>query len=508
MTYGRTIEFLSQNILLSVLFLCLGVGFVLFFPNLYLIGGIFLTLVFIVLWGVTGRHRMIFFGFSGIIAYAIGVWMPQGAMIASDTSNLWGKMISGEGLVIDDPSSGAFIQRVLIRISQCEEGNRDQCRGERVMIETDRWTRIRFGETIHFSCIFERPENFSEDFDYRMYLASRGIRAMCRKADVSIVENKKTFLGYLGGIRRMFERSVDRSIEQPYAALGNGFLFGGSSRMSDELADYFSKTSMTHIVAVSGYNVSLIAGYAFFLAVYLGFWRKTATIVAVLSIFVFILFVGSPSSAIRAGVMGSILLFTLALGRSRGSTRVLLYAGAVMVMINPLILRYDVGFQLSFLATLGIITLAPLYEKIRPRNIVIQGIAEIIFMTTSAQLFVLPIILWNFHSLSLMSIVVNVLVLWTIPFAMFFTFLSSLLGLVWGWLGFVVGMPAQGILWYDIKMVKFFASMDWSVMNVGRIGLFFTIVWYGTLGGVTWWLFWNERRMMRQTCKNQEVLNV
>ncbi len=506
MTHGRTIEFLSQSILLSVLFLCLGVGVVLFFPNLYLIAGIFVVIVLVILWGVTGCHRLILFGFAGMIAYVTGVWMAQGAVIASDVSDLRGKMISGEGVVIDDPSSGTFAQRVLVKVSQCEGS--DQCRGVGVMIETDRWSEIRFGETVRFLCMFERPENFSEEFDYRMYLASRGVRAMCKKADVSVVEDKKTFLGYLGGIRRAFERSVDRSIEQPYAALGNGLLFGGSSRMSEEVANDFSKTSMTHIVAVSGYNVALIAGYTFLLAVYLGCWRKSATAVAILSIVVFVLFIGSPSSAIRAAVMGSILLFALALGRPRGSIRVLLYAGVIMVIVNPLILRYDVGFQLSFLATLGIIVLAPLYEKMRPRHTMAQGIAEIVFMTTAAQLFVLPVILWSFHSFSLVSIMVNVLVLWTIPFAMLFTFLSSLLGLVGGWLGFVAGMPAQGILWYDIGVVRFFASMGWSVVHVESVSLLFTIVWYGVLGGVAWWLVWSEQRVTRQTCKNRELLDI
>jgi competence protein ComEC len=430
--------------------------------------------------------------------------MAQSAIDASDTSTLRGKTIIGTGVVIDDPSSGGFLQNVLVRISECTGD--DGCAGQRVLIAMDRWKEVSFGDTVRFSCLFERPENFSEEFDWRMYLASRNVRALCKKADVFSVIGSQTFLGSLGSVRRLLEESVNRAIEQPYSALGNGLLFGGSDRMSDELAQDFSKTSMTHITAVSGYNVSLIAGYIFLLAIYLGCWRKGATIVAIGGIVLFVLFIGSPSSAIRAGVMGSILLFALALGRSRESLRVLIYAGAIMIAMNPLILRHDVGFQLSFLATLGIVVMAPWYEKVRPKNTLAQGVTEIVFMTTSAQIFVLPVILFTFHSFSFLAIVVNLLVLWTIPFAMLFTFLTSLFGLVSGWLGFAVGIGAQGILWYDIVVVQWFARMDWSVVRIEAVGVWFFIVWYGLLGSLAYWVYWREWEEGRRHCKKHRSM--
>lgn len=499
MLNGKVIELASKSVLFSAVLFAVGVGIVLFYPDASVTLGIMMAIGFVVSWGLTVRYRWMLWGVIGVGFYAVGVWMGNASVINSDISNLRGKDIIGTGVVIDDPSLGTFVQRVLVKISHCEGG--DRCGGERVIIEVDRWQEIRFGDVVRFSCTFERPENFSEDFDYRMYLASRGVQAMCKKAEVSIAVGQWTVLGTLGRIRRTLEESVDQSIEQPYSALGNGLLFGGSSRMSDQMAEDFSKTSMTHIVAVSGYNVSLIAGYVFILAIYLGFWRKGATVVAIAGIVLFVMFIGSPSSAIRAGVMGSILLFALALGRSRGSTRVLLYAGVIMVAMNPLILRYDVGFQLSFLATLGIVAMAPWYERVRPSNGTVQGITEIIFMTTAAQIFVLPVILLTFHSFSLLAIVVNLLVLWTIPFAMLLTFLSSISGLIFGWLGFAVGVGAQGILWYDISMVQWFAKMDWSVVNVDQGSVWFLVLWYMSLGFITGGIYWREQREIQRSCR-------
>lgn len=499
MLQGKIIERVSRSILWAVIFFAVGVGMVLFFPDMALAGGIIFGIVFTAFWGITGKHWTIALGLVVMFAYAVGVGMAQSAIDDSDVSTLRGKTIIGTGVVVDDPSSGGFLQNVLVRISECTGD--DECVGQRILIATDRWKEVSLGDTVRFSCLFERPENFSEEFDWRMYLASRNVRALCKKADTFFVTEEKTFFGYLGSVRRALEESVNRSVEQPYAALGNGLLFGGSERMSEELSRDFSRTSMTHIVAVSGYNVSLIAGYIFLLAIYLGCWRKGATIVAIGGIIFFVLFVGSPSSAIRAAVMGSILLFALALGRSRESLRVLIYAGAIMIAMNPLILRYDVGFQLSFLATLGIVVMAPWYEKVRPKNDLAQGVTEILFMTTSAQIFVLPIILSTFHSFSFLAIVTNLLVLWTIPFAMLFTFLTSLAGMISGWLGFVVGIGAQGILWYDIAVVQWFARMDWSVVRIEAVGMWFFIVWYGLLGSLAYWVHWREREEGRRHCK-------
>lgn len=492
----------SEAILFGVVFFLVGNSVELFFSVVREVAMLLVAIGFVAWWGLTSKHQTMIYGVTAIACFWLGGNMVQDALLWTESSPLVGRTLVGEGVVIDDPSVGQFHQNVFVQIRSCEEGI--ACRGERVLLEMDAWTRIAFGDSIDFSCTFQKPENFSEDFDWQKYLASKKIRTLCKDARVESVE-RSTFLGFLGSVRHALEESVNASIEQPYASLGNGLLFGGSKRMSEELADDFARTSMTHIVAVSGYNVSLIAGYVFSFAVFLGFWRRSATGVAVVAVLVFVLFIGAPSSAIRAGIMGGIVLFALLVGRVGVATRALLYAGVAMILVSPLITRYDTGFQLSVLATLGILTFSPLWERIRPSNAWVGGIGDILFMTLSAQLFVLPIILTTFGGFSALSVLTNLFVLPTLPIAMLLTFLSAISGLLWGPLGFLFGVGAQAVLWYDIFIVQTFARMDFGFVEFSLSGSWFVFLWYAIVGGLAVWVWWSERAQARRLCRTHRL---
>lgn len=500
MLRNKSIEIIATSVLWGAFFFMVGGGVELFFPGVGVVTALVLAVAVTAWWGVTGKYKILTVG----VVSALCLWgasqMAYRSVESADVSVLLSKTIHGVGEVIDDPSAGSFFQNVYIKILSCEEDV--LCTGEKVLLQMDKWTEIHFGETITFACEMKRPENFSPEFDWRMYLAGRGVRVMCEKADVEVDHaGAKTLLGHLGPIRRAMEESVGRSIADPYSALGNGLLFGGSNRMSRELADDFANTSMTHITAVSGYNVGLIAGYAFSFGIFIGLWRRSATMVAVFAIVIFVLFIGSPLSALRAGVMGGIVLFCMASGRMNASLRALMYAGAIMTAFSPLIVRYDTGFQLSFLATLGIVTMTPLWAKVRPRREWLGGIGDIAFMTCSAQIFVLPVVLFTFGSFSVLSVLTNLLILWTIPLATLLTFATAILGLISGWLGWVVGLSAQVFLWYDIAVVQWFAQMEWSVVRVESGSILFFFGWYILIGALAWFVWRREQMERRKYCK-------
>ena len=254
---------------------------------------------------------------------------------------------------------------------------------------------------------------------------------------------------------------------------------------------------MTHIVAVSGYNVTIIAEYLIFLGLWLGMWRKNAVWLAIIGIIVFVIMIGFPSSAVRAGVMGGILLWAMKNGRLANSQNAIVFAATVMLLINPLLLRWDIGFQLSFLATLGIVETSTFWEKSFIKKHKALGISEIIAMSLSAQIFVLPIIAYNFHITSLISLLANVLILPIIPLSMLLVFLASICGfifygvsLVFAWLAFVP-------LLYEIKIVQILAGLPWASIKIEKINIWWFIIYYCSLLGGIYYL-------KKRTCKITE----
>ncbi len=426
--------------------------------------------------------------------------------------NLDGKNISAEAEVVKEPEQKEKYQKVVVEIipsvpaspagrlrtsppSQLYNGTQ-QKEGEdlRLLINADPYLEISYGDVLRIDCFLEIPENFSEDFDYRMYLAKDKIYYLCQNAHIEKAGSNRggKIYSFILKTKNLMEEKVNQVVPQPQAALANGLLFGGSGRLSQEVSDNFSKTGMTHIVAVSGYNVSIIAEYLIWLGILLGLWRKQAFWFALAGIIIFVVMIGLPASAVRAGVMGTLLIWAVKNGRLANSYNAIVFAGAVMLLINPLILRWDIGFQLSFLATLGIIMLAPFWERYFIRKHKALGLTEILFLTVSAQIFVLPIILHNFHNLSLVSVPANLLILTIVPITMLLVFLTAVSGFIFYPLSLAFSWLAYLPLKYEIEIVEALAGLKWASLEIENFGWQGAVAWYCIL---FFGIFFLKRRM-------------
>ena len=245
------------------------------------------------------------------------------------------------------------------------------------------------------------------------------------------------------------------------------------------------KAGLSHIVAISGYNIALIAqGFVLF-GIMIGLWRRQALWFAALGVILFVVFVGAPASAVRAGIMGVTVFAALFVGRLTQSVNMLLLAAVVMLIFQPLLLRYDVGFQLSFLATLAIITVLPLVEHFIPKEFFGKTLVEIALLTLAVELFVVPLLLYQFHLFSPFALLANVLLLPLVPYVMALTFFSSLLFFA------VPGlyMIPAALAYLFLRIITFSAesisawpgaaievSMSASMLLLWYAGLFFVIV--------------------------------
>jgi competence protein ComEC len=469
-------------LILSLSFLG-GVFFASFFDVDFLVHFLFLVAVIVFVLGY--RNKIIIVSVFAILFFSFGIWKTQSALENISHIQAQEKVeFSGEVMVARETEEKEFYQEVVVRSENSDY---------KVLINAEKYENWKYGDKMELSCNLEKPENFSPDFDYRMYLAKDRIFYICKKPQLMKKTGENSgniiFVGILR-LKNLMEKNVNRVIPAPEAALADGLLFGGNNRLSKEWQEKFSRTGTSHIVAVSGYNVTIIAEYLIWLGILLGLWRPKAFWFALVGIFLFVAMIGFPSSAVRAGVMGSLLLWAVKNGRLANSYNAIIFSATVMLFLNPLLLRYDIGFALSFLAALGIIVTAPFWEKYFDKKFDALGILETILLTLSAQIFVLPIILYNFHMMSWLSVVVNALVLPIVPLTMLLVFLSSVLGFVFFPFSMVLGWAGYVLLRYETEVIDFFSGINRASWQTENFGWKMVAVYYFFLGGI--FLIWKR----------------
>jgi competence protein ComEC len=353
----------------------------------------------------------------------------------------------------------------------------------KVLLTAGLYSDLQYGDELNLKCNLKIPQNKDSSFDYRMYLAKDGIFYICDKPSFEKTGKNKGNIIYATVInfKNRLADNISRTIPEPEGALAIGLIFGGTSGLSKEESNNFSKTGLSHIVAVSGFNVTIVAEYLMYAGIFIGLWRKQAFWFAVVGIFLFVFMVGFPSSAVRAGIMGSLLIWAMKNGRLANSQNAIIFSAAVMLLLNPLLLRYDVGFQLSFLATLGIIQLSPFWEKYFLKKARAFVLAENVFLTLSATIFVLPIIIYNFNIVSFVSLLANFLVLSIVPLAMLLVFLTAVAGLIFPPLSIPFAWVTFLPLKYIIEIVNYLANLSWSSMELKNFGVWHLLAWYVAL---------------------------
>ena len=312
-------------------------------------------------------------------------------------------------------------------------------------------------------------------------------------------------LRWMSVSKEAFNAHINAALPEPHASFMKGLLLGERAAMPNYLLQEFRRTGTSHIVALSGYNITLVG--TFFVSILLMFtvpFRATFWI-ATGSIVLFVLLTGGQASLVRAAIMGILVLIAMREGRMYHMTNALVCAGVFMLAANPYLLRFDVGFQLSFLASLGLIYVTNPVDRVlnsveyrvhllikgkrmlrEKEHRIVDGIKKIMSETIAAQLSVLPLLVYLFGGVSLIAPISNLFVLVTIPYAMAFGFLTGILGFVWQPMSTIAGWCAWIILQYELVVIHFFSKISFSFVSVSFIGEIFIIIAYG-IAGFMWW---------------------
>jgi competence protein ComEC len=387
----------------------------------------------------------------------------------------------GTARILADPETKDFFREVRLRFENCETA---ACPQERILWQAPLSFRGEAGDQLSLSCLLERPKNISEDFDYRMFLAKDSVGYICKQTgEVVLLEKDMTgkMRAALYVPKHVLEAGLSRILSEPEAGLAKGLLLGGDNYLPRSLKESFASVGLSHMIAVSGYNITLLAEMFLGIGLFLGLWRFQALWAALVGVVFFIVMIGMPASAARAGAMAGIVFLALQTGRLAQPLNTLLFAAGSMLFFQPLLLRYDIGFQLSFLATLGILWSAAYQEKLASWPLMLRQGGAVVLMTVAVELFVLPVILFSFHTFSPMILIGNFLVL-LVPFAMILSFTSVILFLIWPGAHILFSFLAFGILTAMTHAVEWLGNTPWATFTVEYFGVTELLVWYGILG--------------------------
>ncbi|MCR4305792.1 MAG: ComEC/Rec2 family competence protein [Candidatus Daviesbacteria bacterium] len=271
---------------------------------------------------------------------------------------------------------------------------------------------------------------------------------------------------------------ISEILPSPQAELLSGILLGQNKNLPGQFKLALRDTSTLHIVVASGQNLSMVAG--FFLSLAGLIRRRHAIALSLLAVVFYTLLTGAQVPVLRAAIMFGLASLATFFGRQKEGWWVLMVTAALMLLINPSWIT-DLSFQLSFLATFGVVVVAPICFRYLHK---IPLLGQDLSVTLAAQLMVTPVIAANFHQVSLVSLITNALILWTIPFAMILGAIALLLSFVWGGLAWIVGLATSALLTYFIYIVQFFASLSFSWEYVGEQWVIVWVGYYMVMGGI------------------------
>jgi competence protein ComEC len=420
------------------------------------------------------------------IAFSLGVLRMAAApqKLPASLSYLIGTQAPLEGVIATDPDIRETTQRVTIEITREKITTR-------ILAVAPLYPRLGYGQHVRVSGGIELPKTFDTDggrvFDYPKFLAKDGVFAMISRARITVVTEPAGFITrirvYLYNANHAFSRALSEALPEPEAGLAVGIIAGGKQGLGKNLLAAFTTAGIVQIVVLSGYNVMIIAEAILKALSFLP--RRISFVAASSGILAFIVAAGSGSSALRAGLMACLALFARASGRTYDVLRALCFVLFILALWNPMLLAYDPGFELSWIATLGLILGSPIVEK---KLLFIKNnfLRDTISTTIAAELFVLPLLLYQTGNLSIVSVPANVLVSFFVPAAMALSAFAGGISLLFPSIATFVGLPAYALLYFIIKLATFAASLSFASIIIPGFSFVLVILTYAALAYLVW----------------------
>ncbi|OGG86477.1 hypothetical protein A3B87_00415 [Candidatus Kuenenbacteria bacterium RIFCSPHIGHO2_02_FULL_39_13] len=387
----------------------------------------------------------------GTVFLLLGIWrfgLSQPIIDKNHIANYHNQTIKLTGRVVDEPD--IRLTRRKLTIGRIKAEGIGFLKG-RILVNAPNYPEYNYGDLLQVKCELTAG-GIIEDFDYGKFLNAKNIYAVCHQPEnILLINNNLTISQEIRqrilAVKYKYKQIVDHAVPYPQSEILASLVLGLRRGIPENILNNFRQTGLSHIIAVSGLNVSIITLLLMNGFIAIGFRRRYAFAAATISLIIFLIMIGFQASSIRAGIMGFAALLAMQVGRLKNGINLLLLAAFILLLINPKLLLGDVGFQLSFLAMLGIMYLGQPIEKFLERIRVPKffEIRSSLMMTLSAQAMVLPLIVYYFGNLSVIAPVANALILPLLP-------LITISGFGLGIVGFII-LPLAHFIGYIIAIL-------------------------------------------------------
>lgn len=336
----------------------------------------------------------------------------------------------------------------------------------KVLVNTALYPQYRYGDELRIKCLLATPEPF-EGFAYDKYLAKSGIYSTCNFGTIILLSrgNGDWLLTKIYNFKTKFEQVVNANLPEPQASFLLAISLDVRGTLPPDVLEDFNITGTTHLMAISGSHITILIVVLSQLCSALYISRKKSFWAITLIIIFYIIIIGFPASAVRAAIMGWLVIFSTQVGRVSVSTNVLLLSAVGMLAFNRQLLLYDIGFQLSFTAVLGIIYFNAFFEKVLSKVPSWLALRESLSMTLAAQVSTTPLIIFYFERYSLISPFANVLLIPTFPYLMIVSFSGLFLSLALPIFSQYFYWPTWLILEYILKTVEILSQLAYATIN-------------------------------------------
>ncbi len=339
-----------------------------------------------------------------------------------------GQSVDIQGIISSDITHKSNKQKFFLQIKKLNNYKIDA----KILIYTLSYPRLSYGDELFLSCELIAPKPIT-GFAYDRYLARYGVYFVCYYPLIEKINinSGNYFLTQIYRIKNKGRAIINRGLAEPEASLARAIIMGDGKLLDDNLRLDFSRAGISHIVAISGLHIGIIASLMAGLFFWLGFRRWQVFYITIFILIFFIILIGAPASAVRAGIMVGLAMYALQLGRLNNIERLVILTADILLLTNPRLLRDDIGFQLSFVAVLGIIYLFPLVNKILEKFKISNKfrIRDILGVTLAAQISTGPLATYYFGVLPILGIFANIFILWSLPLIIASTALAGLLTL-------------------------------------------------------------------------------
>lgn len=469
-------------------------------PLELLLPAILIPVVGFFLWRADHRARLIWlsvlFAISGAIWFTLR--LPRFDQNSLATYNGIGE-VTIDGVIAADPDVRDTYINLRVNADRLTLPDRSSRPIEgTVLVRPSRPAEFHYGDRVRVTGALIAPPEFAT-FDYADFLARQGVYSLIDRPRLSVLarDQGNPLLAAIYAFRGRARAVIAQLLPEPPASLLTGILLGDDAGLPPSVQDEFRRTGTTHIIAISGYNITVLVGLISTITFGL-MGRRRAFYVIVAGLFAYAVLVGGSASVVRATLMGVLMLWADHLGRPYAAPNSLFAAGLIMTALDPNTL-FDVGFQLSFVATLGLMIYARPFAQAAQRGLtrlfssavarqVVGLINDALLVTLAAQVITLPLLVYYFRQLSVVSLIVNPLVLPAQTGVMVFGLLALGGGLLFVPLGQVLAWLVWPFLAWTLGVIHVFAGVPGAAVELGYVAEYWLIVYYVLLAAVTWYL--------------------